>query len=134
MPKVTFIVDYTPQGHAADRPAYKKGETYDLHVSYAEKYKARGLAVDFDPKAERERQQQQERAETERRAAEEAAALAVEHDRKLQTDADRKAADEAAAPAAERELPSDDQVKNRDTTQKGINAEQPRRNPRGRQG
>jgi hypothetical protein len=159
--KITFIVDHTPQGHAPDRPSYKKDETYDLHISYAEKYKARGFAVDFDPRAERERRQQQERAEAERRVAEDAAALAAERDRKLlqeKADADRKTAEDAAALAAKLEargkilIPadlsildypalrdlaqslSDDNVKNKDGALKAIEAERVRRISMGQQG
>jgi|GEM_PF-5079207 len=47
MPKITFLVDHTPQGQAPDRPTYKAGESYELDLSYAEKYKRRGLAVDY---------------------------------------------------------------------------------------
>lgn len=74
MPKITFIVDHTPQGHAPDRPTYKKGETHDLERSYAEKYKNLGYAVDFDAKADRARR---ERDAADRRAAEESAKLAA---------------------------------------------------------
>lgn len=44
--RITFVVDHKVQQHDGNGPAYKAGETYDLHVSYAEKYKRRGYAVD----------------------------------------------------------------------------------------
>lgn len=47
MPKITFVVDHTPKGDAPDRPTYKKGETHDLELSYADKYKRRGWAIDY---------------------------------------------------------------------------------------
>lgn len=47
MPKITFIKDYRPKGDDPAIPTYKAGETYDLELSYADKYKRRGYAVDY---------------------------------------------------------------------------------------
>jgi len=135
MPKVTFIVDHTPQGHAPDRPSYKKDKSYDLHISYAEKYKSRGLAVDFDEKAERERRKQQERAEAERKAAEDAAALAVKLEArgKILIPADLAILDWLALRDLAQSL-SEDQIKNKDAALKAVETELARRNPTGQQG
>lgn len=51
MPKITFIVDHTPDGQAPNRPTYKAGETYDLERSYAEKYVRRGWAKPYETPA-----------------------------------------------------------------------------------
>lgn len=58
MPKITFVVDYTPKGQAPDRPTYKAGETYDLEASYAEKYVRRGWAEPAAQKPARTRKQE----------------------------------------------------------------------------
>lgn len=47
MPKITFTVDHKVQQHDGNGPEYKAGQTYDLHGSYAEKYKRLGYAVDY---------------------------------------------------------------------------------------
>lgn len=72
--KVTFLVDHTPKGQAPDRPHYRAGEVHTLETSYADKYIGRGLAVDHDPKAERQRKESQD---ADRLAAEQARKLAA---------------------------------------------------------
>lgn len=47
MPKVTFVKDYRAKGSDPAIPAYKAGESYDLELSYADKYKRLGLATDY---------------------------------------------------------------------------------------
>jgi len=47
MPKITFTVDHKVQQHDGNGPEYKAGQSYDLHGSYAEKYKRLGYAVDY---------------------------------------------------------------------------------------
>lgn len=44
--RITFIQTHKVQQHDGNGPEYKKGETYNLHPSYAEKYKRLGYAVD----------------------------------------------------------------------------------------
>lgn len=51
MPKITFIVDHTPDGQAPNRPTYKAGETHDLERTYAEKYVRRGWAKPYEAPA-----------------------------------------------------------------------------------
>lgn len=47
MPKVTFVKKHRPKGDDPAIPTYKAGESYELELSYAEKYKRLGLAVDY---------------------------------------------------------------------------------------
>lgn len=51
MPKIEFVVDHKVQQHDGKGPEYKAGQVYDLHISYAEKYKRLGYAVDHVEKA-----------------------------------------------------------------------------------
>lgn len=47
MPKITFIKDHKVIQGDGKGPHYKAGESHELELSYAEKYKRRGLAVDY---------------------------------------------------------------------------------------
>ena len=47
MPKITFIKDHKVIQGDGKGPHYRVGESYELELSYAEKYKRRGLAVDY---------------------------------------------------------------------------------------
>lgn len=47
MPKITFIKDHKVIQGDGKGPHYKTGESYELELSYAAKYKRRGLAVDY---------------------------------------------------------------------------------------
>ncbi len=47
MPKITFTHDYRPKGDDPAIPTYKAGESHDFDLSYAEKYKRIGVAVDY---------------------------------------------------------------------------------------
>ena len=82
MPKITFTVDHKVQQHDGNGPEYKAGQTYDLHGSYAEKYKRLGYAVDYvapapvaeKPKAAPEPVRVETRDETQRSAPDTTAA------------------------------------------------------------
>lgn len=125
MPKITFIVDYTPQGHAPDRPTYKGGETYDLHISYAEKYVRLGLAKDFDPVAAKAKAAAAARAKAEQEAADRMAAK-LEQRGKVMIPADLSLLEWPGLRELAQSL-SDDQIKDRDAALKAINAELARR-------
>ncbi|MEI9804087.1 MAG: hypothetical protein WDN48_05985 [Pseudolabrys sp.] len=45
--KITFTKDHKVKQGDGKGPHYKTGETHDLEISYAEKYKRLGLAVDY---------------------------------------------------------------------------------------
>jgi len=47
MPKVQFIKDWTVKQGDGKGPVYKPGDVVELEASYAKKYKARGLAIDY---------------------------------------------------------------------------------------
>lgn len=47
MPKITFVQNHKVIQGDGKGPHYKAGESYELELSYAEKYKRRGLAVDY---------------------------------------------------------------------------------------
>lgn len=47
MPKITFVKDHKVIQGDGKGPHYKAGESHELELSYAEKYKRRGLAVDY---------------------------------------------------------------------------------------
>lgn len=128
--KITFITDHKVQQHDGKGPFYRAGESYDLHISYAEKYKNRGLAVDFDAKAERERRQQQEKADAERKAADDAAALAakIEARGKILIPTDLTILDFPALRDLAQSV-SDQAIKSKDDALKAIEAEKVRRNP-----
>lgn len=128
MPKVMFTTDFTPKGQSPDIPTYKAGEIYDLERSYAEKYKRLGLAVDFDPKAAREREQQQRRVEADRKAAEEAAVLAakLEGRGKILIPADLSILDWPALRDLAQSL-SDEEIKSKNDAYKAIEVEKARR-------
>lgn len=118
MPKITFIVDHTPKGQAADRPTYKAGETYDLEQSYAEKYKRLGFAVDeaaAKAKAKAERAQASYVAKLEARG-------------KVLIPADLTLLEPRALIDLASSL-SDDAVRNKDDAVKAIDAELARRSP-----
>lgn len=51
MPKVEFIKPWVVKQGDGKGPRYKIGDVVDLERSYADKYKARGLAVDYVPPA-----------------------------------------------------------------------------------
>lgn len=51
MPKIEFIKDWTVKQGDGKGPAYKAGDVVDVEQSYADKYKRRGLAVDYVEKA-----------------------------------------------------------------------------------
>lgn len=50
MPKVEFIKPWTVKQGDGKGPVYKIGDVVDLERSYADKYKRRGLAVDYAEK------------------------------------------------------------------------------------
>lgn len=128
--KITFTTDHKVQQHDGNGPHYKAGETYDLHFSYAEKYKNRGLAVDFDGKAERARKQQQDQADVDRKAADDAAALAAKLDArgKIIIPDDLSGLDFSSLRDLAQSV-SDQTIKSKDDALKAIEAEKVRRNP-----